>query len=453
MHSKRYSKGDWRDLSRLVVSAPKAGSTKQLETLGKWMTSHSFDFRDVRKTSFIRGLSVTPLAEAARLGDLPICKLLYEHGAENDVNQTSRNRGWTPMMLACVGGHLQVAKWLMSVGAGPSVCLADSDGCTPLFWACREGHLDVVAWLLLDSATEDIEGGGGGGGGGGARGDLQRPNPIGHTPFYAACQLGRLEVAEFLVVQGALNSNNVNNVNSVNNEKLGSYSATFSSTCTKSHVDKERVQSEVYRHREMRHHLSVWAREQKRALLLFQRTVLVGALGKRDPRRSSTTTTSSLSSAAPLCSSRPPPPLSTTAAASSSSSFFPGAWVSSSTLHEADAQRLANRRAYAEAVKRDAQQQRQQQAQALLKPSGKSSQYSPPLYGGGCLGTLGSMGVSAASSSQPLASSKPQPVNKSALSSLQGKPALLQLVACFAGILHGKGLRNASELLSILNSK
>jgi ankyrin repeat protein len=45
---------------------------------------------------------------------------------------------------ACYNGHLEVAKWLLSLGKGVDVRACDDEA---FRWACYNGHLEVVEWL------------------------------------------------------------------------------------------------------------------------------------------------------------------------------------------------------------------------------------------------------------------------------------------------------------------
>ena len=76
-------------------------------------------------------------------GNEDMIKLLLEFGA--DVNGTN-SEGVTPLMFACIKGHLQIVRLLVESGA--LVFQSDrSDSCS-LVYASKNGHLDVVEHLV-----------------------------------------------------------------------------------------------------------------------------------------------------------------------------------------------------------------------------------------------------------------------------------------------------------------
>ena len=54
----------------------------------------------------------------------------------------SVNATYTPLHLACLNGHLDVAQWLHSAGA--SLDAIDNNGDTPLHLGCCIGHLGIA---------------------------------------------------------------------------------------------------------------------------------------------------------------------------------------------------------------------------------------------------------------------------------------------------------------------
>lgn len=92
------------------------------------------------------------LRQAAADGNL----LRVETFLEQGVNaQAADERGVTPLLLAAMHGHRNVAALLLERGAVNS---ARQDGVTPLFIAVQEGQLDVVALLVEKGADVNARG-------------------------------------------------------------------------------------------------------------------------------------------------------------------------------------------------------------------------------------------------------------------------------------------------------
>lgn len=87
------------------------------------------------------------LARAATQGDLAQVKeRLRRH---DDVDATDAE-GKTPLLLALEGGHLEVARHLIAMGA--TLDDADDEGRTPLHVAAQKGFGDLVEVLLHEGA-------------------------------------------------------------------------------------------------------------------------------------------------------------------------------------------------------------------------------------------------------------------------------------------------------------
>merc|ERR1712029_1048718 len=65
----------------------------------------------------------------------------------SEINHEARdNRGATPFMLACLGGQLEIVKFLLAVPVDFNT--KAEDGETAFIWACLCGHHSVVKRLL-----------------------------------------------------------------------------------------------------------------------------------------------------------------------------------------------------------------------------------------------------------------------------------------------------------------
>lgn len=79
----------------------------------------------------------TPLMEAAREGHEEMVALLLSQGA--NINAQTEETQETALTLACCGGFLEVAEYLIKHGAD-----IELGASTPLMEAAQEGHLELV---------------------------------------------------------------------------------------------------------------------------------------------------------------------------------------------------------------------------------------------------------------------------------------------------------------------
>lgn len=91
----------------------------------------------------------TPLALAARAGQLAVVKLLIDLGASADVPQG--NEAWSPLALACLNDHAVVIPALLQ--ALPDTSRRDAHVCAALKLACGAGGPAAVTCLLSKART------------------------------------------------------------------------------------------------------------------------------------------------------------------------------------------------------------------------------------------------------------------------------------------------------------
>ena len=96
--------------------------------------------------------------------------------------------GITPLLMSIEKNHLQVARYLHSLGA-PTSGSVGLHGDFPLWTASFHGYVDIVRWLLADD--------------GGARDDVHSSTERGDTALMAACQSGELECIQLLWESGS----------------------------------------------------------------------------------------------------------------------------------------------------------------------------------------------------------------------------------------------------------
>jgi len=83
---------------------------------------------------------------AIQCGDLEVLKQIYEEGGTNLIDLPSDVNYCTPLMLACQNGHLEVVKYLLSLGA--STNLQDRGGFTALMHGIIGGEIEIVDYLI-----------------------------------------------------------------------------------------------------------------------------------------------------------------------------------------------------------------------------------------------------------------------------------------------------------------
>ncbi|CAG9579611.1 unnamed protein product [Danaus chrysippus] len=121
----------------------------------------------------------TPLMEAAREGHEEMVALLLGQGAS--INAQTDETQETALTLACCGGFLEVADFLIKAGAD-----AELGASTPLMEASQEGHLELVRYLLQAGA------------------EVHAQTQTGDTALTYACENGHTDVADVLLRAGAL---------------------------------------------------------------------------------------------------------------------------------------------------------------------------------------------------------------------------------------------------------
>lgn len=84
--------------------------------------------------------------------------IVFSRGAADAVNVPGV-QGFTPLHMACLGGHVPIIEMLLSAGADVNMHTKKPTGHneTPLYTACRCGHVGVVRVLLRHGASADVQ--------------------------------------------------------------------------------------------------------------------------------------------------------------------------------------------------------------------------------------------------------------------------------------------------------
>jgi ankyrin repeat protein len=118
------------------------------------------------------------LLNAMNVGALTSAEVLLRH-PKIDVNVRNAH-GETALMLACLKGHVALAKLLISKQAD-----VNQPGWTPLHYAATGGHVELIQILLEESAYIDAE------------------SPNGTTPLMMAARYGSAKATQLLIDEGA----------------------------------------------------------------------------------------------------------------------------------------------------------------------------------------------------------------------------------------------------------
>ncbi len=96
----------------------------------------------------------TPLADAARAGDIAAIRNLIAHGS--DPNEAAGNNNWSPLLHAIHKGQIKSVEALLDGGA--DINRLSGDGITPLMMAAGYGYTDIVELLLRRGANPRVAG-------------------------------------------------------------------------------------------------------------------------------------------------------------------------------------------------------------------------------------------------------------------------------------------------------
>lgn len=153
----------------------------------------------------------TPLMLASEENHVEIARFLLSQGAERDF---INSEGMTALHAACFAGALETVQLLVTPD---NINLMPEFGETPLMYACKQNHPEIMVYLLSHGAQAEIANADGQTALHNAcfsgcleavkalvtKDNINQANKSGMTPLKIACANHHLEVASYLIEQGA----------------------------------------------------------------------------------------------------------------------------------------------------------------------------------------------------------------------------------------------------------
>lgn len=116
----------------------------------------------------------TALHQAAYTGNVKIVTMLLDVGSNA---LAPKDDALTPLLFACLRGHLAVAMTLVERGGLDSIFMNDVSGMSPVAAAAISGNKDLVEWLVKKGAA------------------MTGTTQDGSTPIHHAVQCNSVDVA------------------------------------------------------------------------------------------------------------------------------------------------------------------------------------------------------------------------------------------------------------------
>ena len=104
--------------------------------------------RNKASPNVLTTLGITPLCVAAIIGHVEIADILLKAGAEVDLHKFDQD--WTPLFFAAVGGHFEIVELLLKYGASLK---ENKYGVTPQVAAFCNGQYDIAYYLFGVAAS------------------------------------------------------------------------------------------------------------------------------------------------------------------------------------------------------------------------------------------------------------------------------------------------------------
>jgi len=197
------------DLVKLLVEKEARFDLKGGDGLTAIHCAASQRNRDIIELFISKGVDTSSFHLAAFVGDLARVKELLQEGTAVD---TKDEAGWTALFWAACSGQTNVAKFLIDNNADVN---AKGRGQSPLHQAVQKNAIELAELLVLNGAIVDAKDGRGNTPLHGAShrdvaavliakgADVNAKNRFGTTPLHNAASEGRMGVGELLIEKGA----------------------------------------------------------------------------------------------------------------------------------------------------------------------------------------------------------------------------------------------------------
>jgi ankyrin repeat protein len=165
-------------------------SEKGLDVVSEELLQNLIELVEEYEEWFVKFANLHPVFSGASKGDLVEVKGALDEGF--DIHQRDPD-GMTLLMLAAVGGHLQVASLMIERGADVLALSQDDNAFDALMMACAAGHTDFAKMLLDQGANVN------------KRYSIPSSRgPVGNqTALSLSANKGRLDVCRLLISRGA----------------------------------------------------------------------------------------------------------------------------------------------------------------------------------------------------------------------------------------------------------
>jgi len=169
-------------IQSLLVSHPSLASAKNEKGVSAILMSVYMGRREIRDVLRTHG-AILDVYDAVALGDLDSSRRFLT--SDPALAKSSSPDGFPLIALAAVFGHLEITRYLASLGADVDTPATNGSGYNALTGAVASGHTEVVEWLLENSANPNYRYG------------------AGYSPLLTAAANGHLEILKLLVSHGA----------------------------------------------------------------------------------------------------------------------------------------------------------------------------------------------------------------------------------------------------------